>query len=61
MTKIFRTIAFVLVFAGLLAWGVSTLAKGPSFSVSSNATQMHGRVIDNAVEAAPSQLVPYDR
>ena len=59
MSKIFRTIAFILVLAGLLAWGVSSLAHGPFVLKIGNGTQMQGRVMENGREVSPDQIRPF--
>jgi hypothetical protein len=40
MSKIIRTLAFILVLAGLLTWGVSTLAQAPTRSVTTSGVQI---------------------
>lgn len=56
MAKFIRTIAFVAVIAGLLAWGMATMAKAPVNSNTSNVKVLHGQTLDNGVEADPSQF-----
>jgi len=40
MSKIIRTLAFILVLAGLLTWGVSTLAQAPTRSITTAGVQV---------------------
>ena len=62
MTKITRTIIFLLVLAGLLTWGVSTLAQGPTVtSVSTKAIVLEGQVMGNGVELSRDQVRPFSR
>ena len=59
MTKITRTIAFLLVLAGLLTWGVSTLAQGPTASsISTKAFVLEGQEIETATEVPRDQVRP---
>jgi len=51
MSKIIKKVLLLLVLAGLLTWGVATLAKSPSVStVSDKAVQLQGQVIEKGVE-----------
>jgi hypothetical protein len=54
-----RTIAFIMVLAGLLAWGVTSLAHSPMMNrVSSNATVLQGHELTNAQEVDLNQIQP---
>lgn len=62
MSKISRTIVFLVVLAGLLTWGVSTLAQGPSVApISSQAIVLEGQVMENAVEVPRGQVREFNR
>ena len=50
MSKIIKKVLLLLVLAGLLTWGVATLAKSPSVSVSDKAVRLQGQVIEKGVE-----------
>ena len=61
MSTIIKKIAFLLVLAGLLTWGVATMAHGPSATVTSdaigvNVVQQQGHVMENGVEVDPSNI-----
>ena len=62
MNRIIRTIAFILMLAGLLAWGISSMAHGPSVSTfSRNATELHGQVMENGHAVSRDQIRPVGR
>jgi len=57
MNRIIRTIAFILMLAGLLAWGISSMAHGPSVStISRDATELHGRVVEDMHPVSRDQI-----
>ncbi|HEX9744874.1 MAG TPA: hypothetical protein VGB30_05555 [bacterium] len=49
MDKLIKTIAFTVALAGLLAWGIASMAQAPS-PVTNQATVLHGQAIEKAVE-----------
>jgi hypothetical protein len=62
MSKIFRTIAFVLVLGALLAWGVMSMAHGPSQNSSvRNINVLHGRSMETGVPVSRDQIQRVDR
>jgi len=60
MSNIIKKVVFLLVLAGLLTWGVATLAGAPSINatVSQNGTVLHGQTIEQGVPADRSQIHP---
>ena len=56
MTKIIKTIAFLLVLAGLLALGVSTLAKAPTVSGHSRVLVFQGHAETNGTPITPDMV-----
>ncbi len=58
MSKIIKKVLLLLVLAGLLTWGVATLAKSPSVSVSDQAIRLQGQVIDQGVEVQRQDISP---
>ena len=56
MTKIIKTIAFLLVLTGLLALGVSTLAKAPVASSHSSVLVFQGHVETNGTPITPDSV-----
>jgi hypothetical protein len=56
MTKIIKTIAFLLVLTGLLALGVSTLAKAPTISSHSRVLVIQGHVETNGTPITPDMV-----
>ena len=60
MSNILKKVMFLLVLAGLLTWGVATMAGSPSIktNVADNATVRQGQVIDSGIEADRSQFQP---
>ena len=66
MSNIIRKVAFLLVLAGLLTWGVATMAQAPAVnsSVDQISTQtitgtMHeGQEMENGVEVSRDQIRP---
>ena len=60
MSKIIRTIAFVIVLGALLTWGVLSLAQGPSLStISDQAVRLQGQVVENGHEIPRDQIRPF--
>jgi hypothetical protein len=57
MSKIIRTLAFILVLGGLLAWGVSTMAKAPT-PAATHVTVLHGQVMENGIPITRDQIRP---
>ncbi len=50
MSDIMKKVLFVLVLAGLLTWGVATLAQGPSVSpITRTGVQLEGHVMEDGV------------
>ena len=60
MSNLIKKVVFLMVLAGLLTWGVATLAGTPSITsnVSDNATVLQGQVIEQGVEVDRSQIHP---
>jgi len=58
MSNIIKKVVFLMVLAGLLTWGVATLAGAPSVStnISDNAIVLEGQVIEQGVEADRSNF-----
>lgn len=58
MSTIIKKLAFLLVLAGLLTWGVATMAQGPTTSstVGINAVEVQGQVMENGVEVDPANI-----
>ena len=56
MTKIIKTIAFLLVLTGLLALGVSTLAKAPTTSSHSRVLVFQGHVETDGTPITPDMV-----
>ena len=57
MSKIIQKVVFLLVLAGLLTWGVATMAQGPAVNtIGENAIQMQGQVMENGIEVSPENL-----
>mgnify|MGYP000083850008 CR=1 FL=1 len=57
MSKIIRTIVFLAVIAGLLSWGMLTLAQAPSMTTTSNVTVLQGQTMEG-VPLDPSTARP---
>lgn len=57
MSKIIRTIVFVLVLAGLLGWGMSTLAQAPSVAIDGVAVELQGQALEG-VPVSRDQIQP---
>lgn len=57
--SIIRKVLFFLVLAGLLTWGIATMASSPAITAAgmtnSNAVQLEGQVLDG-VERSPDSL-----
>lgn len=58
--SIIRKVLFLLVLAGLLTWGIATMASSPAITATSisngNAVQLEGQAIDNGIERSPDAL-----
>jgi hypothetical protein len=60
MSDFMRKVLFMLVLAGLLTWGVATMAQGPSTgTVSNSAIQLQGHVMDNGQPVSRDQIRPF--
>ena len=57
MSKILRTLTFILVLAGLLAWGVMSMAGGSAFStLGDKAFRLQGHITNNGTPVSPGQV-----
>jgi uncharacterized membrane-anchored protein len=57
MNKIIRTFFFLLVLAGLLTWGVSTLAQAPTASsVTTQGIKVEGKVLEHGQPITRDQI-----
>ena len=56
MSKISRTIAFIMILAGLLGWAITSMAHGPSMSAMGTAIELHGRVSENGTPISRDQI-----
>ena len=62
MTKILRTLAFVIVLAGLMTWGMVGMAQTPNpVAVGDSVQILQGQAIENAVPADFSDVKRVDR
>ena len=61
MSDILRKVVFLMVLAGLLTWGVATMAQGPSVSsnVSDTGIQLQGQEIENGIEVPRDAVRPF--
>jgi len=63
MSNILKKVVFLIVLAGLLTWGVATMAQGPSFTstaISKQATMSghQGQALTNGLEVSRDQVTP---
>lgn len=58
MNKTIRTFFFLLVLAGLMAWGVSTLAQAPTASISTEGVRIEGKVLEHGQPITRDQIRP---
>ena len=60
MSDLMRKVLFMLVLAGLLTWGVATLAQSPSTgTISNSAVELQGQVMDNGQPVSRDAVRPF--